>query len=734
MKTLIFYISLLFCFTAKAQEQFTNNGNFKIFTGGTVSFYGNLINNNSFVDSGSVITLAGTVVQQIGGSSVTSFKNLTLNNSAGSYLSANEKITGELKITSGTFSTTGYDFTLISDTNGTARIAPILGNFSGNITMQRYLGAGPDSWRFLASPVSGVTINDWQDNFVTSGFPGSTFPSYTFTSVYTYDETVPGIYDYGYVPATNSTNPIIPGQGYWCYIGPVPLTIDVTGPPVKFNQTFSVTYSPSGDPSQDGWVMIGNPYPSAIDWSSPSWTKTNINNAIYIWNPANQQYASWVANVSTNGGSNMVASSQSFWVQTNNSGPLLSCTENSKASSNQPFLKPSLSSSFNQYLKLNITGNNYKDETILLFDNLATNSYDATMDARKLFSSNLQVPGISTLDSLNKDMSINSLPLVTSVTHIPVKTLVGVAGIYTISIDSSSIILSDFCIVLEDITTTIKTNLNASSNYTFFISDTTVAARFILHVTATSKTSAISASCNNYLDGKVIAAGKGIGPWNYLWLNSSNNIIKQTFNTFLEDTVHNLAAGDYSVQIKDINSTCGYFTKKIIVSEPAPIYAWFTYLNDTLFAGSNDSLVLQNTSTGASTYLWDFGDGSGTNNSFVPPPHHFDSTGNYFITLIAKHNNCSDTIIQKVVVLPDEVGIMEYDPNKRIKIYPNPFSNKLNIVTNEGAPINIYDIRGVLIYSSILSDAITEIDLSNLANGVYFVRILNTSVKIIKVD
>src|SRR6185312_15093816 len=140
MKKIITYSTLLFLsLSVRAQKQFTNAGNFTIHSGVAVSFYGDLVNNGTLVDSGLVITLAGSSAQKIGGSSVTAFKNLTLNNSAGSYLSANEKISGALTITAGTFSTTGYDFTLISDANGTARIAPILGNFAGNITMQRYL-------------------------------------------------------------------------------------------------------------------------------------------------------------------------------------------------------------------------------------------------------------------------------------------------------------------------------------------------------------------------------------------------------------------------------------------------------------------------------------------------------------------------------------------------------------------------------------------------------------------
>jgi hypothetical protein len=462
MKQLILpIVSFLFCTSLCAQKQLTNNGNMMMHPGAKMTVFGNFIDNGTLVDSGAVLTLGGSTAQEIGGSSTSTFKNLTLLNSAGSYLSSNKRITGELKITSGTFSTTGYDFTLVSDANGTARIAPILGNFSGNITMQRYL-TGPNSWRFMASPVSGVALADWQDNFITSGFPGSDYPNFPFTSIYTYDETTLGIADNGYVPPVSVSDPIVPGKGYWCYIGPTPITVDVTGPPATFNQTFQVSYTPSGGPSEDGYVMIGNPYPSPIDWSSPNWSKTKINNAIYIWNPELQQYASWVAGVSVNGGSNLIASSQSFWIQANGSNPALSCNENVKVSSDVPFLRPSATSTFND-LKLSIYGNGYSDETLIRFGSSTTNGYDTDSDARKLFSSNDQVPGIASQDSTLTDMSVNSLPEINSLVHIPVKTLVHVAGNYTLQVDSSSL-LAGYCLVLEDLATGAKMNLSNTAS------------------------------------------------------------------------------------------------------------------------------------------------------------------------------------------------------------------------------------------------------------------------------
>jgi hypothetical protein len=476
-------IWLAMSFNLYAQSQFTNNGNLKLHSGNNIAFFGDFINNGSLIDSGNVITLAGSSAQAVGGASLTTFKNLTLNNSAGSYFTANEQIIGALNITAGTFSTTGYDFTLVSNANGTARIAPILGNFAGNITMQRYISPGVSDWRFLASPVSGVTINDWQDDFVTSGFPGASFPSSAFTSVYTYDETVAGINANGYIPATNATNPILPGKGYCCYIGPVPLTFDVTGPPNKFNQTFPVTFTPGSDIDQDGWEMIGNPYPSSIDWSSASWTKTNINGAIYVWNSSNQQYTSWIGGTGINGGTNIIASSQSFWIQTNAASPALSCTENIKVSSNTAFLKSNNSAFLlSSSIRLTITGNNFKDETLLQFGTGATNIYDADLDARKMFSSNTNVPGIATQDFSLQDLSINRMTPIADSVHIPIKTLVGVSGTYTIKIDSSYLIPSGYGIVLEDLLTGAKTSLEGFQPYTFTISDTTKTARFLLHI------------------------------------------------------------------------------------------------------------------------------------------------------------------------------------------------------------------------------------------------------------
>lgn len=719
---IVFYFVALPSLIA-AQQQFTNNGNLMIHAGGRMSVYGDFVNNGNFADSGTVLTLAGTTAQQLGGTSVTVFKNLTLNNAGGAYLSSNQSISGELNISSGTFTTTGYDFRLLSNAYGTARIAPILGDITGNITMERYI-SGPTDWRFLASPVTGATIGDWEDDFYTSGFPGSAYPAYWFTSIYSYDETVPGTSDNGYVAPTDSSNVLVPGTGYWCYIGPSPITVDVTGPPAKFTQTLSVSYSPSsGGSSEDGYVMVGNPYPCPIDWSASGWTKHNINDAIYIWNPVLQQYASWVSGTAINGGSNLIASSQSFWVQTNGSNPVLNCDESIKVSSNSAFLRPIAPAGYDN-LKLVIEGNGFVDETLIRFGSTATKSFDSQADARKLFSTNPLVPGIASEDSTLQDLSVNSLPAIDSQVHIPLKALVGVSGTYTLRTDSSAALSSDFCVVLEDLATGTKINLGTLSSYSFDIEDTTKAARFLIHISAPHETSVVAASCSNYHDGKAIAVAKGAGPWNYSWFNSSNVLLRQVQNSFTADTLQQLAAGAYTVQIDPVGGQCASSSMQVYVPAPSPVIAGFNSA-DTLVLG--DSLMLQNYSFGAQTYTWDFGDNS-TDNSAAPTAHHYNQQGEYQVRLIAFSGICSDTMMKKVVVtFPNTVGLKNNSLLSGITVYPNP-NNGLFYVDagekhTEQASLFVYSISGELLFEQKLESGKTQIDLQQFAKGMYLYQI-----------
>jgi len=578
----------------------------------------------------------GTAAQTIGGTSITNFRHLTIANAAGVSLTADENLLGTLTLTTGMFTTTGRTFTLISDVNGTARIAAITGgDITGNIVMQRYLGPGPTGWRFLSSPVTGATLNDWVDDFTMSGFPGSPFPSFPFCSVYTYDELRPGIKDTGWTKPPNMAQGTAGNKGHLCWVGPVPITVDVVGPPKKFAQNFAVTFTSSGGALNDGWNLVPNPYPSTIDWDSPNWVKTNMNGAIYVWNPNLQQYTAYVGGIGVNGGSNLVASSQCFWVQSAAAAPVLSCVETVKSAADQAFIRMSSSSLVNA-LRLNLSGQSFTDETIIRFSPSATTGFDPNEDAYKFYSSNPQAPGIASLSDTS-DMAINSLPPLTSTVTIPVRVTVGISGSYTIARDTVMNMPPSACIVLEDLETGTMTDLTNTMSYTFTIDDTAVVPRFLIHIGAPVTKSSQMVSCPGGNDGIAVAQGLGGGPWDYTWEDSSGTQLAFHPAVNGPDTLSNLPAGLYKVTINGNTGLCGTVWDTIHVNGPMPFYAVANISGVTCPGDMNGSISLLTMMGGTApySYEWSTTDNSATVTNLA--------AGNYWVQ-VTDANGCFDTL------------------------------------------------------------------------------------------
>ena len=99
---------------------------------------------------------------------------------------------------------------------------------------------------------------------------------------------------------------------------------------------------------------------------------------------------------------------------------------------------------------------------------------------------------------------------------------------------------------------------------------------------------------------------------------------------------------------------CSDTTFQLITVYPNPI-AGFT--NDATLDCAPLIVNFTNTSIGAVTYSWDFGDGSPLDNS-TDPTHTYNNTSlfiiNNIVTLIATSaNGCSDTIVDSVLVFPE---------------------------------------------------------------------------------
>lgn len=596
--------------------------NLNIGTGAALNLNNNLLNIYGAVSGAGVITgsssssinvaagsgSGGTINMDqsaLGSSNVLSAVTLDRTGSSVS-LGNSLNVTGSVNITAGTLAASN-NLTLISSASGTARVGTLSGsaNITGNITMQRYIAGGTDGWMFLGAPVSGATLAQWSDDFVTGGFPGSAYPPSPNPSIVTYDETLPGLYDDGYVSPSGISDPITAKKGYWAYVMSAPLTIDVTGSIIKGAQSFPVTYTndPSQDPSENGWNLVANPYPSTIDWDNPAWTKTGISDAIYMYSPTLDQYTSYVGGIGTNGGTNLIASSQAFLVQAISGSPALSMNESVKDATDEPFIRAGSGS--NELIRLNLSGNGYTDETVIHFNALASDGFDMSYDAMKFFSFNTDVPGIATvIDTVL--MSINTLQSLSTDLAIPVKVKVGISGNYTIALDAVNALPALSCLMLEDLQTGIQTDLRSISSYSFYISDTTESSRFMLRIGKPVETFSAAATCSGNNNGMAAVIGNGTGPWDYTWTNEDGVVVQSHGGVAGADSLLNARPGMYIVHISGNSGACGVIDAALTIDADHTLDVATNVANASCSNSSDGSITIANVNGGTPPYNYNW--------------------------------------------------------------------------------------------------------------------------------
>lgn len=464
------------------------------------------------------------------------------------------------------------------------------GNYpiQGEITMERYIDAGETYWRFFSSAVQGATIGDYQDDFITAGYPGSPFPNFGWVSIYTYDETLPS--GSGYLPVSSSAQSIQTSQGLYVWSGDTitgtqPFLVDLKGVPNQGDIVFPVTYTNTGNPNEDGWNLVGNPYPSTIDWDSPNWTKTNIANALQILNPDSQQYATYVNGASTNGGSRYIASQQAFWIYANGASPSLVAKESVKSAVDQPFFK---ANEISPGMNIKVSGNNMSDECVLRHVEGTTQNFDSEFDAYKLYGSAGNYPYISVLNDLNQEFSVQTFDKQFEEWSVPLKVIVFQSGIYNLEFFNVQE-LDVPCLNLEDTYTGQVYAVEENQPISINLSDTTTQARFILHVGRNYEVQSNSVSCSGLSDGSVQLDLDVSGNVNYTVSSNSSVINANGFANPL--TISDLAAGSYLISVPSLVNQCGQTGFTIVVPSPLPISVLGSVIDEEQSA-SNGSVEL----------------------------------------------------------------------------------------------------------------------------------------------
>lgn len=391
-------------------------------------------------------------------------------------------------------------FTLQSTANGDASIAaiPSTSSISGSISVQRYLSSSR-GYRLLSSPVyygsvtSGTnTFNRYSINYLKDStfMQGTTGASGGFNrtgnpTLYIYRESIVpqftaftnsdfrGINN---ITASPSYSLDLDGSGWsipvtngylFFFIGglstttpwvsipsTIPATLTTTGT-INTGQitsthwytpgTTGLSYTASLAPTaQPGTNLMGNPYPSPINWDTYQTSSTtsgiyglNVDSTIWVLDPITQNYGAYIAGFggvgSANYATNIIASGQGFFVHAKTTGAQMIFNESAKTAISNPSTKsvmdiPQGRNASNtlmdapadaiqtdsnppmQYLRMQIgqTGNPSYEQTMVHFANGTSFAYKPSKDA--LYKSGYGTINIATYGSNKANLSIQTIP------------------------------------------------------------------------------------------------------------------------------------------------------------------------------------------------------------------------------------------------------------------------------------------------------------------------------------
>jgi hypothetical protein len=418
-----FYIAPSAAFTSAEQVQ--NDGTLTIAAGATATL-------NGGATGAGVIKGSATSNLVIGGTSTTGtynfdqstpgttnvLKDLTLSGSTTATLGNTLNIAagataGTVIVGSGTTLTTGGNLIIKSNADGTARIGNSSGTISGNVVVERYLPATRRAYRFLAAPVTttGGVYASWQESGtnaagigiqvsgIAGAAPGGVDDNTGLDKTLTGSSSMFSYNSSAWAAVTNTkTTQLTPGAGFRVlvrgdrltdlYAGTNPAasitTIKATGTVGQGTVTLSSLVT--------GFNLLGNPYPSSIDWDASGWQAarnlTNVYDAIYIYDPAitastsSMTYPAYITGVGgTNNGSNIIRSGQAFFVEAAATASISFLEEYKSTTVTGGFFRSALP----EFMRVTYMQNNeHLDDIIINFNADAQADFDPRFDARSM--------------------------------------------------------------------------------------------------------------------------------------------------------------------------------------------------------------------------------------------------------------------------------------------------------------------------------------------------------------
>jgi hypothetical protein len=449
---------------------------------------------------------------------------------------------------------TASTINIISDGTGIGTVIDNSGatNREATVSIQLTGRSGPttnDQWWYIATPVNGATSN------VVRNDASNLFGYYDEASV-----TYPQI--------TNTSTALLPGQGYLVKLGGGNAYYSFPG--TLNNGDVSINLTRTGTShAKRGFNLIGNPYPSFVNWNTLLGERTDIRPTIWYrtrTRGGEMAFDTWNGLIGTGTGRNgnvtqYIPPMQAFWVKVDQDG-----TTGTPVVNTIPFTFTNASRMHRQgnnnsvtllriphqqqVIRLQISNGTNHDETILMSYASASDGLDR-YDAEKMANNNTAIPEIFTLLG-TQEFAINTM------NQLPLNKLLGIgfrpgkAGNF--SLRASEVILSgEIEVVLHDLVTGTIIKLDEQNSYSFESDGTATNERFGIELrapgTATGMHDVVPTIEIRSNNGKVILAGLSKGDTVHIY-NTTGQLL--TTDTAISDYVEvrrTLLPGIYLVKV-----------------------------------------------------------------------------------------------------------------------------------------------------------------------------------------
>lgn len=528
-----------------------------------LTIYNDLTNDGVLTAGTSSIKFESADRVRLKGTSITTLYDLTYDGSIDLRVQVPElRLENVLLVQNGVFKT-GNKVVLLSNADRTAMVGPITGTgaVSGKVTAQRYHNAGNNGYVMMGTPVKTQKITDLNDHLITTGFVGSDWPSYPFNNIKSYNESVSGIRDEGFVGTTGLDQNLVKGKGLMIYMQEGGQFIDLNGRLWTGDQDLPVSYTDTSNPLEDGWNLVANPYACTINWDipDPAWTKVNLEDAIYVFDADLQVYGSYVNGVGNNGGSGNIVPFQAFWTKANAADPQLTITELAKNPIQADFKDaPAIP------LRIALGSGNHIDEATFYYSDQASPGFDSELEAEKFYAENST--SIASSSENGMMLSIQALTTINENINIPLEVLITTSRSWSFTAEGWDQLQNARCAYLHDAETNSDYALGTGELVSIDLEEGTYTDRFSLVVSTSVLSETNNPTCYNSNDGSILVSDENLTQID--WFNSNNELLLSS--EMNESSMNNLEPGVYQINMSS-NGICSSLSAMVILEEPSPL-------------------------------------------------------------------------------------------------------------------------------------------------------------------